>query len=268
MQARDQGLVLKAACLYTTAFLLTLLLHELGHALMSWALGGAPVLHNSYVDSRTPNMSDRASLLIALAGPVLSLVQGILFLLLARGSRSGSSRALFGLYLGVFGVINFLGYVMTSPFVPYGDLGQVMTLLHMPTWGAVLAAVLAAAVLVVIIRSTGDWFLRFVPTIEGQAAKEAFLTKRRAMQALIFWPWVVGSIVITVLSWPLPTVLSIIYPIMSPLVLGSAFGQALRNPSFGAAETPSLVRTPAWVPVVALLVLATVYRALQGGVAL
>jgi hypothetical protein len=155
---------LAATAHYTAAFLLTVLLHELGHALVSKALGGQPVLHNTYVDSRNQHLPAGSEVAIALAGPLLSLAQGVLFLTLAWRRRGAGDATLFRLYLGLFGIINFMGYVLTGPFVPYGDIGRAEALGHVPTWATVVLAVLATAGLHRLVASAGPLFLSFGPT--------------------------------------------------------------------------------------------------------
>ena len=70
------------------AFLLIVMLHELGHAVVSKLLGGPPVLHNAFVNNRAEPLPAPAETAIALAGPLTSLVQGLLVLAWA-GSRGG-----------------------------------------------------------------------------------------------------------------------------------------------------------------------------------
>ena len=260
---------LNATCLYTSAFLLTALLHELGHAAAALLVGDRPVFYNSHVENTARDLSPQALLLIALAGPLVSLGQGLVLLAVARRQRGTSSGQLWGLYLGLFGLINFLGYVLTGPFVAYGDLGQAEALLRLPLWLTAAAALGAAGLLVIVVRSTGRLFLRFVPapTIAEPAA--AFTRRRQFLRSLIVWPWLVGSALILALSWPLPTLLSLIYPPMSSMVLGAAFGAALRLPDAAVPRQPApTVAQWQWLPVLGLLVVALVYRALQTGVVL
>lgn len=57
--------------LYTAAFLLTLMAHELAPALVPKALGGLPVLHNTFVSNRTSHLPTGTEIAVALAGPLL-----------------------------------------------------------------------------------------------------------------------------------------------------------------------------------------------------
>ncbi len=261
-------LVTVAVCVYTAAFLVTVLLHEVAHALMALAVGTHPVLHNSYVDN--PPVSAGRQVRIALAGPVFSLGQGLIFLAWARRGRGTGPGALFGLFLGVFGLINFLGYVMTGPLVPYGDLGQAEALLGVPLAVAIGAAVLAGIGLTLIIRRTAPLFMRFVPAPgPGADPAEVRVQKRRYLWPLLGWPWLLGSVLITALGWPLPTLLSALYPPLSSMVLGAAFGAAMRRPELlGAPVAPAILRASPWGGALGLAAIAVVFRLLGAGVRL
>lgn len=268
MQNDTRRLVFVAVCLYTAAFLVTVLLHEAAHALMALAVGVHPTLFNSHVD--TPPAGPRQEILIALAGPVFSLVQGVVGLGLTSRGRGTGAGALFGLFLGVFGVINFLGYVMTGPVVDYGDVGQAEKLLGVPIAAAIVLAVAAAVAVMLAVRATAPLFMRFVPTAgPGATPAEVKAQKRRYLWPLLGWPWLLGSLLITVLGWPLPNILSLIYPPMSSLVLGAAFGAAVRRPDLlGAPATPGVLRVSPWGPALALGIAAAVFRLLSTGVRL
>jgi hypothetical protein len=172
---------LAAAAHYTTAFLVTTLLHELAHALVSKALGGQPVLYNSAVDSRNTHLPASSEVAIALAGPLLSLVQGLVFLAWAWRRRGARDAALWRLYLGLFGIINFLGYLLIGPFVPYGDIGQVEALWHVPMWASVALAVAAGFGMHLTVSRTAPLFMEFGP---GLARPQ----RGQLMRALIALP--------------------------------------------------------------------------------
>jgi len=59
---------------------------------------------------------------VALVGPLFSLVSGLIALLAPRRGR-GFWR-LFTIWFGVLSVQSFFGYLMTGPFVAYGDVGH------------------------------------------------------------------------------------------------------------------------------------------------
>ena len=82
------------------AYTLAVLLHEhLGHALACVGLGGHPAeLGAYYVNCQYGNMTDLSIRLVALAGPIVSLITGAvgLAVLLDRISQACNSPALLG----------------------------------------------------------------------------------------------------------------------------------------------------------------------------
>ena len=261
--APARRLAFTATCLYVAAYLLTIMVHELGHAFTSWSLGGHPVLHNTSVDTLNQAALPVATLVrITAAGPLVSLGQGMLLLWYAHRTRATGAAALFGLYLGVFGVINFLGYLMISPLVPGGDTGQLVALLHVPVIAQWVAAVLALVLLMRIIRRTGPLFLRQLST-SAQAEPEL---RRAGLQALLPWPWALGSIVLVLLAVPAPQVSILLNLPMSSLVLFGAYRAALRSPAQPLAASPAWWQA-SWMPVLAAGLLALVFRLLSSGLA-
>ncbi|UOQ66878.1 hypothetical protein [Hymenobacter volaticus] len=233
----NNRLTLNATCVYIAAFLLTELLHELAHALMALALGGQPVLYNSSVRN-LDSLSDSKQVLVALAGPIFSLLQGLVVLVFVRRSQATGPAALFALFFGAFGLINFLGYLMITPFVPYGDLGQVAAIWHLPMSLLLGVAVAAVIILTASIRRMAPLFMRFVPAEVATPATRA--AKGRMLRALIAWPWLIGSVLITFLSWPLPTFASFLVAPMSSMVLGAAWGAAMRQPELPGSPAPAI----------------------------
>ncbi|HEX8426710.1 hypothetical protein [Hymenobacter sp.] len=232
------------------------------HALIALALGGHPTLYNTSVRN-VNDLSEFRQALVALAGPVFSLLQGLVVLAFVRQRRATGLAALFALFFGVFGVINFLGYLMITPFVPYGDLGQVAAIWHLPLPLGV--AVAAGIVLTISVRRTAPLFMRFVPA--EVATPAARVEKGRALRALTAWPWLIGSIVITALSWPVPTLANLLVAPMSSMVLGAAWGAAMCQPELSGSTAPVVFRW-SWGAVVGLVLMALVFRSLQNGVVL
>ena len=69
-------------------------MHELGHALTSKLLGGQPVLYNTHVENLNEHLLVGREVAIVLAGPLLSLVQGLGFLAWAWQQRGAGDAAL------------------------------------------------------------------------------------------------------------------------------------------------------------------------------
>jgi hypothetical protein len=108
------------------AHTLDLFCHEhLGHALACVILGGHPTeLGAFYVDFQHANMSDLSIRLVALAGPVVSLMTGTAGLLLLSRLSPSVPHLRYGAWLfGTLGLMTAAGYPLFSGFTGLGDLG-------------------------------------------------------------------------------------------------------------------------------------------------
>lgn len=108
------------------AYILATALHEhLGHAVACVALGGRlRELNAFYVDCDYQQMPDLSIRSVALAGPALSLLTGIVGLALFRQLRSGSASL--RVFLWLVSSIAFMtaaGYLLFSGISGYGDFG-------------------------------------------------------------------------------------------------------------------------------------------------
>jgi hypothetical protein len=132
MPRRNSLLLLNSGCAYTLALMLTITVHEFGHAVAALALGFTPTVRTASVDygSAPPNVE----VVVALAGPLVSLVTGVLFLIVSRGVTDRGFWRLVFVWLGALGVQEFSGYLMTGPFVPFGDIGKALQVLAAPGW--------------------------------------------------------------------------------------------------------------------------------------
>jgi hypothetical protein len=131
--------------IYVLAFLVTTILHEAAHAVVSLAVGGRPVLHHVYVAHTGLEGGKQA--VVSAAGPLMSLVQGgVLLAILRYVPATPSAIRLALVWLCIHGLVGFFGYLVTTPFVRNADLGKVAAWLEVPAVGrwAMLAAGLGA----------------------------------------------------------------------------------------------------------------------------
>lgn len=236
-------LVINSAVCYVLAFLLTTVLHEFGHAIVGSLLGSSPVLHHNYVEHL-----DRESLpvmhqaWIALAGPLVSLAQGLLLLLVVRRRSGGGLFSLFLLWCMLLGFGNFLGYLMTGPFFSAGDIGKVYALLAVPMVFRICIAVVGGAALAWVAYFSTRPFLQFAERssiVEEASSRKAFNFR------VIILPWLIGATLITLLYLPVVAIVSIIYPITSGMVFIFPWKNAKRVKDARALGAASLL-LPAW----------------------
>jgi hypothetical protein len=108
------------------AYTLAVLLHEhLGHALACVSLGGHPAeLGAYYVDCQYANMPDLSIRLVALAGPIISLITGAVGLLVLDRIPKGSSHMRYWAWLfGTISLMSATGYLLFSGVTGLGDFG-------------------------------------------------------------------------------------------------------------------------------------------------
>jgi len=108
------------------AYTLAVLLHEhLGHALACVMLGGHPAeLGAFYVNCQYANMPDLSIRLVALAGPIVSLITGVVGLLVLDRIPPGSSHLRYWAWLfGTISLMTATGYLLFSGFTGLGDFG-------------------------------------------------------------------------------------------------------------------------------------------------
>lgn len=260
------SLILNSIVVYVLAFLLTTVVHEFAHALVGHLYGSGPVLHHNFVEHTTEeNLTVLSRVAIALAGPVMSLIQGVLAALVIFRSRRRGLVQLFVLWLAVLGFNNFLGYAMTGPFFSAGDIGKTYALLNTSMAIQIVFAVLGAGLLAFVAYKWTRPFLQFAHNPGSLADGKS---RKNFAFRIIILPWLIGSAVVTVLYLPVVAVISIIYPIMSGMVLIFPWQSAERQSNIRLSKNRRLNRVSVgWA--VALLVMIWIFkRVLAPGIAL
>lgn len=219
--------------IYTLAFIVTTVLHELAHALTSALFGGQPVLHHVYVRHRLTSGLPAAA--AAAAGPLFSAVQGLLILALARAvSRWRPAARLFGLWLCAHGLINFSGYLLTTPFTHSGDLGKVAALLELPA--AARWAIFGVGALGVL--AVGAAVTR--PLLQLAHGPEQVADPRgraRAIFQIAIVPWWSGAALLALVSYPASTWLPYVHDVLAGFFLFGTWRRAARlSPPAVASE--------------------------------
>jgi hypothetical protein len=117
---------LTVIALSTLAYTIAVLLHEhLGHALACVSLGGHPSeLGAYYVNCQYANMPDLSIRLVALAGPIVSLITGVIGLLVLDRIPQGFSHLRYWIWLfGTISLMTATGYLLFSGITGLGDFG-------------------------------------------------------------------------------------------------------------------------------------------------
>jgi hypothetical protein len=210
------ALTVNATMCYILAFLCTTILHELAHAIAGLRLGSEPVLYHNYVQHlHMEELTSSQIISIALAGPLTSLLQGLIAAGFFLKIRSRGLPQLLLLWISVLGFTNFLGYVMTGPFFKAGDIGKAYALSGTGIAVQIILAILAALALLLVANRMSRPFLEF-------SYKENWIKpEKNAVKfsfSILFLPWMIGSVMITFLYLPVVHIVSMIYPIMSGMI--------------------------------------------------
>lgn len=202
---------LLSAVVYTLSFTLTTILHEIAHALVSLALGDRPILHSTFVQHEA--MSPTAQAITAAAGPVFSLLQGCVFwaLFWRLGDASVMLR-LFALWMGLHGLVNFFGYLMTVPFAPDADLGKVAQYLGLHITVRYVTFIIGFLVMWIIGLIARGPFLQLAPGPEVMTTESSRMSY---MFAIAVVPWLLGALISVLTRLPSPQWLNIVYPLVN-----------------------------------------------------
>lgn len=117
---------LTVVALSMLAYTVGVMLHEhLGHALTCVLLGGHPTEMGAfYVDCNYGSMSSLSIRLVALAGPVVSLITGVVSLFLFGRVNKANVHLRYWLWLlGTIGLMTMTGYLLFSGVGGIGDFG-------------------------------------------------------------------------------------------------------------------------------------------------
>lgn len=182
----DRSLTVSSTLALVAASVVNSLWHESGHAMAALAYGLSPTLSSFSVDVTEPT-TPQQEIVIALAGPLVSLVMGLVVLRAARKLGRGVGR-LFWMWLAFLGFMNFVGYCFIAPLAKGGDTGQALALLKAPVWVFILVAAVGVA---------GQFWLARRFAIEVSRYATAKTDQRR----LAYFPWLLATAVVVVMTF-------------------------------------------------------------------
>ncbi len=218
-----KNIFLNSFMAFVSAFILTTIIHESGHFISYLLAGAQPELFHNYVQTSDNTLSLQIKIIAAMAGPVISLLQGIIFTMLVVKNQKNNARYLLFLWLSLLGFINFFGYLMLTPLSTKGDTGKVAELLHISYVARIIIAVIGLATLIFIVVKIGRYFANFIPT------RTELPIRGKYVNFLVMFPIIAGSMVNVILAFPIPVILSVIYPATSAYVILSSYGVILKT---------------------------------------
>ena len=183
-----RAVFVNSALSFATAELLTSALHEAGHGLAASALGFSPHIYAFYENN--PSGDARQTLTILAAGPITSLVLGALFWgwYLLLKPRYSYGRLLL-LWLALIGVMEFVNYLIVTPWLTAGDTAQFANVLRWPTSARYGLTAVGVALLVILARPAATAMLALAPRGVALDSPQA---RRRAITGILYLPLLAG----------------------------------------------------------------------------
>ncbi|MBA8796108.1 hypothetical protein FHX74_003749 [Friedmanniella endophytica] len=204
--ASSAPLFANAVTAFVLAASVAVTLHETAHALAGLVMG-SPVRLLSFAAGALGPLDAEQDAVMAAAGPLFSLVLGLVVLALTGRAGRGFGR-LFWLWLGFVSTMNFVGYLIITPFGA-GDTGEIVRDLRLGT--PVAALMCAVGVLAFVGLS-----LLFVRRLGRYATDDG------AMRRLGLIPWLAGTAFVVVRT-------------LVELAIGGADGTTAATVAAGAA---------------------------------
>lgn len=210
--------IVNSSIALTTAYLLTIILHEIAHYLMSISLGYETALYHNYI-YYVSSGSKMHDILIAGIGPLFSLILGVIAYSVSKKIKT-SPISLFALWLGIAGLVTFFGYLMIAPLIPVGDTGKVFSLLNIPMWLQIIISIFAIiAITIILIKSTNQ-FEKYATEDFGSIK----INRQKWSVSLILIPLILSIILISLLQLPIPHIASILATVCAPFSIMAVFG--------------------------------------------
>lgn len=260
-----RNVFINSSIIFVCATILQITMHEFGHFLAAFLVHAKSiVLHHNYESNQTADLSIVKTIIISAAGPLVSLLIGICFHAICSSQKTRGMLFLFNIYMAVFGYIAFFGYLMIAPFFTYGDTGYIFQALKFPIWLTIGIAISGAIVLFFIMGN----LIRFFAEVGTVEINSNWVARRDFMNALVHLPIYAGVVITALLNLPVPTPLSLIYPICSPFCIMWAYSKGISKtyPTDKMSKDISAINKIQIIWIVVLLLIVVMNRMLVYGI--
>gem|GEM_PF-2015655 len=185
---RQRALFVNSALAFASAELITAALHEAGHGLAAQALGFSPHIYAFYENN--PSGSARETLTILAAGPITSLALGAIFWAWYRSAKPRYSYGrLLLLWLALIGVMEFVNYLIVTPWLAGGDTAQMADVLQWPMTARYGLTAIGVVLVVLLGRPAARAMLAIAPRSIAIDSPEA---RRRFIMRSFYFPLIAG----------------------------------------------------------------------------
>lgn len=192
------------------------ILHEFGHYAVALYLNLNPELHHNYVIPLTEG-SLKYQVVMAAAGPLCSLLIGIVALYVSIKWIKPSLLKLFFLWLGMQNILMFLGYMLIAPITKDGDTGKVFDYIGIPLF-------LSISIVISFFIFINFLFSKISNQFVFYKNEELFNTQENSRQ-LFLWPILSSIVMMTLLSFPIYSWVSLLPSVFMPMTYFSTMGR-------------------------------------------
>jgi hypothetical protein len=185
-----KAISINSAFAFATAMLVTAALHEMGHGLAAQALGFAPKIYGFYENN--PTGTPAQSLIVLAAGPLASLLLGVVFMAWYRRAtpRYGYGRLLL-FWFAWLGIMLFVNYLIVTPFMAPGDTAQIADILHWPLAARYAVSLAGVAMLIALLRPAAEAMFALAP---ASISLESGRNRRRFIMRGFYLPLLAGVV--------------------------------------------------------------------------
>jgi hypothetical protein len=188
------GVACRPTLLFVAAYALSITPHEAVHAITSYVLGFSSTLFQMWVNPDPASATSRQLADIAAAGPVFSLAVGLTCWLLYQRRFRRRPSALMFLMLAMVGIYSFLGPLAGSALG--GDFNLAFNFLDVSKAVRIVASAAGFVLLPCFMFFIGRELVGWAPNKIGRV---------KAVGCTTVAPWLVGTALILLVYWPLPS---------------------------------------------------------------
>lgn len=261
---KQKSIILNLISVFVVAFGLTTFLHEFAHAITAKLVGVDSILFHSYVSFDNSTTPANHQIYILLSGPLLSLLQALVFQMLLRKRNKFDFIAIFYLWMGIIGTVVFLGYIMMGPLMPYGDTGKIYSLLYVPSYFSFTLSITALIAIIFFFKRMTPVFADFLFSLKNASELE----NQKSVILFFCTPLFVGTIINILISLPAPTMMSLAFPTVIPFTLiPSAIRLSKSSFSFDKNSSKTIeFSNKAYWPIITMMIIIVISRILTIGI--
>ena len=213
---KTKGLALNSILIVISTSIIGTILHELAHYFVGLYFNLNPELHHNYVRSGTKG-TELQTTIMAGAGPLFSLVFGCIILYISIKFLKPSLTKLFMTWLGMGSILGLLGYLLIGPIAKSGDTGKVFAYLGIPTYITIVISIASFFFINYLFVKLANQFIFY--------KNDDNFEKIETQKQLFIYPIFASIIIMTLLSFPIVTWVSLLPTIFMPMSYFSTYGK-------------------------------------------